>query len=71
MKEKDKGDRMRVMLIESNCRLQETAQKLLMLKKELEKKNQELEAARKRENQQKEQLELELKNLKHLVNIQA
>jgi len=31
MKEKDKGDRMRGMLIESNRRLQETAQKLLMI----------------------------------------
>jgi len=71
MKEKDKKDRMRGILIDSNRRLQEAAQKLLILKEELEKKNQELETARERENQQKEQLELELKSLKHLVNIQA
>ena len=42
-----------------------------MLKQELEKKNQELETARDREKQQKEQLELELKGLKHLVSVKA
>ena len=71
MKEKDKESRIREMLIDSNRRLQETAQKLLILKQELEKKNQELEAARLREKQQIEQLERELKGFKHLVNIQA
>jgi len=71
MKEKDKEDRMREMLIESNRRLQETAQKLFMLKQELEKKNKKLEIARLREKQQKEQLEHELKGLKHLVSVKA
>lgn len=71
MKEKDNTNRMRKMLIDSNRRLQETAQKLLMLKQELEKKNEELEVARLREKQQKEQLERELKGLKHLVNVKA
>jgi len=71
MKEKDKEDRMREMLIDSNRRLQETAQKLLMVKQELEKKNQELEAARLREKQQKEQLELELKGLKNMVKVKT
>lgn len=69
MKEKEREDRMKEVLIESNRRLQETAQKLLMLKQELEKKNQELEVARLREKQQKEQLEHELKGLKNLVKV--
>jgi len=71
MKEKDKEDRMREILIDSNRRLQEAAQKLLMVKQELEKKNKELEVARLREKQQKEQLEHELKGLKHLVSVKA
>jgi len=71
MKEKNNTKRISNMLIDSNRRLQETAQKLLMLKQELEKKNQELEVARLREKQQKEQLELELKGLKNLVKVKA
>lgn len=71
MKDKDKANRMRKMLIDSNRRLQETAQKLFMVKQELEKKNKELEVARLREKHQKEQLERELKGLKHLVSVKA
>jgi hypothetical protein len=71
MKEKDNTNRMRKMLIDSNRRLQETAQKLFMAKQELEKKNKELEIARFREKQQKEELERELKGLKHLVSVKA
>lgn len=71
MKEKNKANRIRKMLIDSNLRLQETAQKLLMVKQELEKKNKELEVARLREKQQKEQLERELKGLKNLVSVKA
>lgn len=71
MKEKDKTKRMRKMLIDSNRRLQETAQKLLMIKQELEEKNKDLEEARQREKQQKEQLKRELKGLKQLVSVRA
>jgi len=71
MKEKDNTNRMRGILIDSNRRLQETAQELLMAKQELEKKNKELEVARLREKQQKEQLESELKGLKHLVSVRS
>jgi len=70
MKE-DNTNRMREILIDSNRRLQETAQELLMAKQELEKKNKELEVARFREKQQKEQLERELKGLKNLVKVKT
>ena len=70
MKE-DNTNRMSKILIDSNRRLQETAQELLMAKQELEKKNKELEVARLREKQQKKQLEQELKGLKNLVKVKT
>jgi PAS domain-containing protein len=48
------------MFIESNRRLQESAQILLMAKQELEENNEELEEARQREKHRKEELQREL-----------
>ncbi|MFH1768766.1 MAG: phosphatase RsbU N-terminal domain-containing protein [Candidatus Omnitrophota bacterium] len=67
MKAKNKAKR--DLLLETNCQLQETSQKLYMAKQELEKRNKALEAARQRESQQKEQLEHELDALKHLARL--
>jgi len=59
----------RDLLLETNRRLQETAQELLMAKQEVEKKNKELEEAGKRERLQKKKLEqLEQVTMKHLAN---
>jgi len=58
----------RNLLIETNRRLQETTQELFMAKQDLEKKNKELEEARKREREQKEKLEyFEDAAMKHLA----
>lgn len=65
MKEKDK----KKLMIDTNRRLQETTQKLFMAKQELEQKNKELEIAREKERQQKEQLKHELQALEHLARL--
>ena len=60
----------RNLLLETNRRLQETTQKLFMVKQELEKKNKDLKEALKREQhqkEQKEQLKHELAALKNLA----
>jgi len=57
----------KTLLIDANRRLQETAQQLFMIKKELEKKNMELEKARQIEHKQNEHLLRELNTLKHLA----
>lgn len=67
MNQKDKTEKMKQMLIDSNRGLQETAQKLLMAKRELEERNKELEEAKEKERQQKEHLQHELNALKHLA----
>lgn len=55
------------LVIETNRRLQEVAQKLFMAKQELEKKNAELKIAEEREKHRKEELEHELSALKRLA----
>ncbi len=60
----------RDLLMETNRRLQETTQELFMAKEELEKKNKELEEARRRENIQKEKLEqLERASMERLARL--
>lgn len=63
VKKKTKRD----LLLETNRWLQETTQKLFIVKQELEKKNKELQIAKEREQHQKEELQRELKALKHLA----
>jgi hypothetical protein len=59
------------LIMDTNRRLQESSQQLFMLKRELEKKNGELETARQREHKQNEQLRRELSSLKYLAGVKS